>query len=56
MADATKQLVTIEGRAISLSNLDKVLYPGRRFTKANVIDYYGSRLSCSRMLKTGLSL
>jgi bifunctional non-homologous end joining protein LigD len=40
MADVTKQRVTIEGRAISLSNLDKVLYPGRRYTKANVIDYY----------------
>jgi bifunctional non-homologous end joining protein LigD len=40
MADTTKQRVTIEGRAISLSNLNKVLYPGRRFTKAKVIDYY----------------
>jgi bifunctional non-homologous end joining protein LigD len=40
MVDATKQQVTIEGRAISVSNLDKVLYPGGRFTKASVIDYY----------------
>jgi bifunctional non-homologous end joining protein LigD len=40
MADATKQRVTIEGHAISVSNLDKVLYPGGRFTKASVIDYY----------------
>ncbi|HUS09768.1 MAG TPA: non-homologous end-joining DNA ligase [Pyrinomonadaceae bacterium] len=40
MADVSKQRIIIEGRAISLSNLDKVLYPGRRFTKANVIDYY----------------
>src|SRR6266550_5892379 len=40
MANVTKQRVTIEGHAISLSNLDKVLYPGGRFTKARVIDYY----------------
>jgi bifunctional non-homologous end joining protein LigD len=32
--------VTIDGRAIRLSNLDKVLYPAGKFTKANVIDYY----------------
>ncbi len=30
----------IEGRQVPVSNLDKVLYPGRRFTKAQVIDYY----------------
>src|SRR5215210_7301776 len=40
MAKVTKQQVTIEGRAISISNLDKILYPGGRFTKAKVIDYY----------------
>jgi bifunctional non-homologous end joining protein LigD len=32
--------VEIEGRHLSLSNLDKVLYPDAGFTKANVIDYY----------------
>jgi len=32
--------VTIEGRSLSLSNLDKVLYPKAGFTKAQVIDYY----------------
>jgi bifunctional non-homologous end joining protein LigD len=40
MAGTKKQRVTIEGRAIDVSNLDKVLYPGGRFTKARVIDYY----------------
>jgi bifunctional non-homologous end joining protein LigD len=32
--------VEIEGRALSLTNLDKVLYPRTGFTKAGVIDYY----------------
>lgn len=32
--------VQIEGRELSLSNLDKVLYPEAGFTKAQVIDYY----------------
>lgn len=32
--------VEIEGRTLSLSNLDKVLYPSVGFTKGQVIDYY----------------
>src|SRR5215471_6823118 len=32
--------VDVGGRHISLSNLDKVLYPEAGFTKAEVIDYY----------------
>jgi bifunctional non-homologous end joining protein LigD len=32
--------VEIDGRTLSLSNLDKVLYPDARFTKGHVIDYY----------------
>ena len=32
--------VTIEGRDVELSNLDKVLYPAAGFTKGEVIDYY----------------
>lgn len=32
--------VTIEGRELSLTNLDKVLYPAAGFTKAEVINYY----------------
>jgi len=30
----------IAGRAVELTNLDKVLYPATGFTKAQVIDYY----------------
>ncbi|MCU1492671.1 MAG: polymerase LigD, polymerase domain protein [Acidimicrobiaceae bacterium] len=30
----------IDGRRISLSNLDKVLYPATRFTKGALLDYY----------------
>jgi bifunctional non-homologous end joining protein LigD len=32
--------VEIEDRRLKLSNLEKVLYPGHGFTKAQVIDYY----------------
>src|SRR3954462_10335493 len=32
--------VDIDGRRLSLSNLDKVLYPRAGFTKGHVIDYY----------------
>jgi bifunctional non-homologous end joining protein LigD len=32
--------VEIEGRQLTLSNLDKVLYPASGFTKAAVVDYY----------------
>ncbi len=32
--------VTVEGRELSLSNLDKVMYPSAGITKAGVIDYY----------------
>lgn len=38
--DAKKVQVEIEGRKLTLSNLDKVLYPEAGFTKAQVIDYY----------------
>ncbi len=33
-------IVEIEGRRLSLSNLEKVLYPEAGFTKGQVIDYY----------------
>ena len=36
----TKQRVEIEGRTLSVSNLDKVLFPEVGVTKAQVIDYY----------------
>ena len=32
--------VEVDGRSLSLSNLDKVLYPKAGFTKGDVIDYY----------------
>jgi bifunctional non-homologous end joining protein LigD len=32
--------IQVDGRRLSLSNLDKVLYPAAGFTKAQVIDYY----------------
>jgi bifunctional non-homologous end joining protein LigD len=34
------QMVEIEGKHLSLTNLDKVLYPAAGFTKGQVIDYY----------------
>src|ERR1044072_8709819 len=39
MAQKTEQL-KIGRRRVSVSNLDKILYPGEKFTKAKVIDYY----------------
>jgi bifunctional non-homologous end joining protein LigD len=36
----TKIDVEVAGRRLTLSNLDKVLYPGAHFTKSEVIDYY----------------
>ncbi len=33
-------VVDVEGKRLSLSNLDKVLYPATGFTKGQVIDYY----------------
>lgn len=37
MADVTVQ---VGERTLTLSNLDKVMYPGTGFTKAGVVDYY----------------
>lgn len=37
---AAKVEVTVAGRRLTLSNLDKVLFPETGFTKAEVIDYY----------------
>src|SRR5690606_9080941 len=37
--DATLR-VRVAGRDLSLSNLDKVLYPAAGFTKGEVVDYY----------------
>ena len=40
MAGPSKTVTEIDGRRLTLSNLDKVLYPVTGFTKAGVIDYY----------------
>jgi len=37
---AQSPVVEVEGKRLSLSNLDKVLYPATGFTKGQVIDYY----------------
>jgi bifunctional non-homologous end joining protein LigD len=39
MPAKTEQL-TVGRRRITVSNLDKIFYPGEKFTKAKVIDYY----------------
>ncbi len=40
MSPAPATTVTVGGRELRLSNLDKVLYPEAGFTKGQVIDYY----------------
>jgi bifunctional non-homologous end joining protein LigD len=40
MPPSKRVQVEVDGRALSLSNLDKVLYPRAGFTKGHVIDYY----------------
>jgi bifunctional non-homologous end joining protein LigD len=37
---AARQAVTVDGRHLLLSNLDKQLYPACGFTKRDVVDYY----------------
>ena len=37
---AARLEVSVEGRTLSLSNLDKVMYPATGFAKGEVIDYY----------------
>jgi bifunctional non-homologous end joining protein LigD len=37
---AISPVVDVEGKRLTLSNLDKVLYPATGFTKGQVIDYY----------------
>ncbi|KQO03112.1 ATP-dependent DNA ligase [Arthrobacter sp. Leaf234] len=39
---ARQQTVTVEGRTLRLSNLDKVLYPATGTTKADVLAYYAA--------------
>jgi bifunctional non-homologous end joining protein LigD len=40
VATSARVEVDVEGHRLSLSNLDKVLYPAVGFTKGHVIDYY----------------
>jgi bifunctional non-homologous end joining protein LigD len=40
MARSSKQHLTVDGRDVPVSNLDKILFPHGRVTKAQVIDYY----------------
>jgi bifunctional non-homologous end joining protein LigD len=40
MSPESKVAVQVDGRTLSLTNLDKVLYPDVGFTKGEVIDYY----------------
>ena len=40
MPEPKHTVVTVDGRELKLSNLDKVLYPKSGFTKGEVIDYY----------------
>ena len=40
MSPDAKVTVQVDGRTLSLSNLDKVLYPEVGFTKGEVLDYY----------------
>jgi bifunctional non-homologous end joining protein LigD len=40
VATKTRVEVQVDGRRMSLSNLDKVMYPAGGFTKGEVVDYY----------------
>jgi bifunctional non-homologous end joining protein LigD len=40
VAEQSKTVTEVDGRRLTLSNLDKVMYPATGFTKAGVIDYY----------------
>src|SRR3954467_5942695 len=36
----TSETLNVSGRAVPVSNLDKIFYPATGFTKGQVIDYY----------------
>lgn len=40
MSDDTRTKVEVEGRSLTLSNLDKILYPATETTKGEVLHYY----------------
>src|SRR4051794_36208906 len=39
-ARRNSETLTVSGRAVPVSNLDKIFYPSTGFTKGQVIDYY----------------
>ena len=55
---AARTQVTFEGRELSVTNLDKVLYPEAGFTKADVIDYYAkvSSVMVPHLVDRGVTL
>jgi bifunctional non-homologous end joining protein LigD len=40
MAEPSKTVTEVDGRRLTLSNLEKVMYPATGLTKAGVVDYY----------------
>jgi bifunctional non-homologous end joining protein LigD len=40
VAESSKTVTEVDGKQLTLSNLDKVMYPATGFTKAGIIDYY----------------
>lgn len=40
MAHSTKKTIIIDNKEVTLSNLNKIMFPGLGVTKADVIDYY----------------
>jgi bifunctional non-homologous end joining protein LigD len=40
VGSGSKAVIEVEGHRLTLSNLEKVLYPATGFTKAGVLDYY----------------
>ena len=47
MPEAERVHVEVDGKRLSVSNLDKILYPMVGFTKAQVIDYMASHTALS---------
>jgi len=40
MSKRTEQLITVDGKTLKVSNIEKVLYPEAGFTKGQVIDFF----------------
>lgn len=53
MASGARQVVTVDGRRLTLTNLDKVLYPETGFTKGDVLSYYAAVASALIPLAAG---